>query len=285
MPSPTPSTRNSHSTMPFHRRRASDRSTPATSSTPQAPAFPPPPVPSNMRGMRRLEMRRGMEETHYLAQQRSQRTTLNPAPDMRLLDYVTEYDGNLMCPICRCPFVDPVILSDCDHCFCRECLSQVWTEYHPGGPRGNCPTCRAQSRLAAKGAVSKILVNLLDDLLVRCPRHDEGCPREIKRGEVKDHVEKYCDWAFVQCPRRECEQLVRRKDASQCLHWGVACIDCKEHMFVSHLEVFIHFHHFVILSLSIILLYYPFPSSCYTIHSRHLVTLSIPVVLLHSFFK
>lgn len=219
----------------FHRRRTSDRTSSDADGRPRVPSAPQP-VPSNMRGMRRLEMRRGMEESHYLAQ-KARTTTLNTPTDMRLLDYVSDYDRNLMCPICRCPLVDPVVLFDCDHCFCRDCLSQTWTEYHPGGPRGTCPTCRREAKLGPKTAVSKILTNILDELVVKCPKHEDGCTAEIKRGQVQDHVNLYCQYAMVECPRLECEQATRRKDANECLHYGASCIDCHDSMFVDNLEV------------------------------------------------
>ena len=59
--------------------------------------------------MRRLEARRNMEETHYLTQ-KARNSKLNPPVDLRNLDYVSKYDDNLVCPICRCPLVDPVLL-------------------------------------------------------------------------------------------------------------------------------------------------------------------------------
>lgn len=246
MSSPT-SSPSPPSTMPFHRRQMSDRNVPNAAPVRHTPSEQERnmldnrqlmTLPSSMRGMRRLEIRRGMEESHYLNQQRAMRVKRTAHPlDMRSLDYVTDYDSNLMCPICRCPFVDPVVLNDCDHCFCRDCLIQTWTEYQPGGPRGNCPTCRTQTRLAAKGAVSKILVNILDDLLVKCPKHEDGCHMQVKRGEVQNHINLYCSYALVECPKENCDQSVRRKDASQCLHSAVACIDCHEDMFVADLEV------------------------------------------------
>lgn len=235
MPSPS-STPNP--TMPFYRRRTSDRDVPSNADTRQRMSVmsaPLPTLPGNMRGIRRLEQRRTMEENHYLAQ-KARAVNLNPVVDMRLVDYVSDYDRNLMCPICRCPLVDPVVLDSCDHCFCRECLSQTWTEYHPGGPRGNCPTCRSQSRLAAKGAVNKILTNILDELLVKCPKHEEGCTAEIKRGELQNHINLYCTYGFVECPSVDCDQPIKRKDASQCFHSDAACIDCHNTMFVANLE-------------------------------------------------
>src|SRR5277367_4245427 len=49
--------------------------------------------------------------------------------DLRSLDYVSEYDSHLMCPICHVPFISPVVL-ECDHTFCASCYEQ----YRAGGP-------------------------------------------------------------------------------------------------------------------------------------------------------
>lgn len=191
-----------------------------------------------LRGMRRLEARRQMEESNFLTSKaRSQ--NLNPPVDLRMLDYATSYDENLMCPICRCPFVDPVVLVECDHCFCRDCIRQTWSSSHytPLGPRGDCPSCRTPAKLGPRSATSKILVNILDDLLVRCPKREDGCTACVKRGEVQDHVSIYCGYALQECAAEECELPVRRKDIEQgCLHYGVSCLDCREAMQKSNLE-------------------------------------------------
>ena len=162
----------------------------------------------------------------------------NPPLDFHLLDYVSDYDTNLMCPICRSPFVDPVVLSECDHCFCRDCLRQTWNPsgYTPGIPKGNCPTCRTPSKLIGRGPVSRILVNILDDLVVKCPKHEEGCEAQMKRSEVQDHVKNYCGYTWVQCPSTSCELPIRRKDGNECLHFGVTCIDCRQTTHMANLE-------------------------------------------------
>lgn len=174
-----------------------------------------------------------MEEKNFL-QSKARAQNLNPPVDLRLLDYVAPYDDNLMCPICRCPFVDPVVLTECDHCFCRECIRQTWTTstaYNPLGPRGDCPTCRTPAKLGPRNATSKILINILDDLKVKCPKSNEGCTAQVKRGEVQDHMSIYCGYALVECVSSDCELAVRRKDASQgCLHYGVSCYSCKEEL-------------------------------------------------------
>ena len=171
-----------------------------------------------------------MEEQHYLnAKARAQ--NYNPPVDLRLLDYVSPYDDNLMCPICRCPFVEPVVLAECDHCFCRDCIRQCWNSsrsYNPLGPRGDCPSCRTPAKLGPRNATNKILTNIVEDLMVKCPKSDEGCTAEVKRGEIADHVGIYCGYALVECTGEDCESPVRRKDAVQgCLHYGVSCLSCR----------------------------------------------------------
>lgn len=170
-----------------------------------------------------------MEEQHYLSS-KARAQNYNPAVDLRLLDYVSPQDDNLMCPICRCPFVEPVVLAECDHCFCRDCIRQCWhnsRSYNPLGPKGDCPTCRTPSKLGPRNATSKILVNIIDDLIVKCPKSDEGCKAEVKRGEIADHVSIYCGYALVECVGEDCELPVRRRDAAQgCLHYGVSCASC-----------------------------------------------------------
>lgn len=192
---------------------------------------------SSMRGMRRLEARRQMEEINFLSS-KARAQNLNPPVDLRMLDYVAPYDDNLMCPICRCPFVDPVVLAECDHCFCRDCIRQTWAStYAPLGPRGDCPSCRTPAKLGPRSATSKILINILDDLLVRCPQHEDGCEAQVKRGEVQDHISIYCGHAFTECTGEDCELPIRRKDAEQgCLHYGVSCLDCRGSMQKCNLE-------------------------------------------------
>lgn len=192
-------------------------------------------VPSDPFGMRRIERRIAFAE-HW--NNSSRKATWNPPVDFHLLDYVSDYDSNLMCPICHSPLVDPVVLQECDHCFCRDCLRQTWntSEYTPGIPKGNCPTCRTACKLMGRGPVSRILVNILDDLVVKCPKHEEGCKAEIKRSEVQDHVNNYCAYTWVECPGQGCELPVRRKDGNECMHFGVTCIDCRQTTHMANLE-------------------------------------------------
>lgn len=170
---------------------------------------------------------------------RSELRIMSPVVDLRLLDYVSDYDTNLMCPICRSPFLDPVVLSECEHCFCRGCLRQSWnsSDYTPGIPKGKCPSCRSNCMLLDRGSVPRILINILDDLLVKCPHHQIGCPAQIKRCDVQDHVNTYCGHTLVACSDPACELTIRRKDdRGECLHFGVSCIDCRQTSTLADIE-------------------------------------------------
>ena len=154
--------------------------------------------------------------------------------DFRALDYVSTYDSNLECPICRSALVDPVVVTDCDHHFCRDCLDYTtsWNQYS-----GTCPTCRRPGRLNGSGSASKLLLNILDDLVVKCPHKSDGCDKQVKRGHLPDHLNIYCPYTLVECPEDGCDQRVRRKDAAQCLHQPASCLACRQPMTVQELDV------------------------------------------------
>ncbi|CAD0086153.1 unnamed protein product [Aureobasidium vineae] len=147
--------------------------------------------------------------------------------DIRALDYVSAYDNNLMCPICRSAFVDPVVVADCDHHFCRDCLDYTtsWNQYS-----GTCPACRRPGRLTGSGSASKLLLNILDDLVVKCPNQPKGCNKQVKRGHLLDHVNIYCDYTKIDCPDDACDQKTQRKDAAHCVHQPVSCLACRQSM-------------------------------------------------------
>lgn len=143
--------------------------------------------------------------------------------DLRALEHVSEYDSNLMCPICHVPFIEPIVL-DCDHTFCGECFE----EYRHGGSntdRSRCPSCRSYHLGASKKA-SRLIKNMCNDIQVRCPNAD--CERTIARGCVEQHATKECSEQLVQCPGIECGQQTKRKNMvpEQCIHSTEIECDC-----------------------------------------------------------
>ena len=164
----------------------------------------------------------------------SKKPRSNPV-EARSLEYIGSYDNNLMCPICRCPFVDPTKLN-CDHYFCHTCITTALS--HQGSESKSCPTCRRKTSEDSVVAAPKLISRILDELLVKCLNHLKGCPEEMPRGAIQDHIDHYCGFVDVQCPSENCSLLVRRKDAlrKRCLHHRVNCQYCDELCYVFDIE-------------------------------------------------
>ncbi|KAL7623918.1 hypothetical protein AAE478_005475 [Parahypoxylon ruwenzoriense] len=143
--------------------------------------------------------------------------------DLRALEYEGNIDENLICPICRVPFVSPVITA-CDHVFCHKCIAQA----HALNPV--CPVDRLPLKLVSETRPApKIVLNQLDNLSVRCPYWLRGCSMIVSRSLVENHVARYCDKAPVPCPHPSCDKTVARKDISKgCLHYDVKCEYCDQ---------------------------------------------------------
>jgi hypothetical protein len=136
--------------------------------------------------------------------------------DLRALDYVTDYEPHLMCPICHVPLIDPISL-ECDHWFCTRCIVQSCDRVSADeGPK--CPTCRAAITIAPRKA-SRLIVNMCEDLKVRCP--NDGCGKIMARGHIEHHATKQCEELRLKCPAfPTCTKLTKRKHfiAEQCRH-------------------------------------------------------------------
>ncbi|MCJ1236557.1 hypothetical protein MMC14_004538 [Varicellaria rhodocarpa] len=150
--------------------------------------------------------------------------------DLRSLEYIEEFDHNLLCAICHSAFVVPVKL-DCEHVFCQECINQALSHSE------NCPTCRKRITGRPMGvAVPKLIDRILDGLIVKCPL--EGCADTVARGAIQAHVDQYCDYTEVKCPWDRCALKARRKDARKtwCTHTMLLCRDCREDIMERDLE-------------------------------------------------
>ncbi|KAL1998851.1 hypothetical protein VTN02DRAFT_5485 [Thermoascus thermophilus] len=162
---------------------------------------------------------------------------LDELVDLRALDYISSYDGHLMCPICHCPFIRPVRLQ-CDHVFCQTCLNSAITASDVAPENFNCPTCRAPTRDIFMN-VPRLLINMCDDIRVRCPFSEEGCKEIVPRGHVQPHVDKYCEFKLVDCPSPSCDKKTRKKNLSpdrRCMHGLHRCDGCGEDVMEQDLE-------------------------------------------------
>ncbi|ROT35207.1 hypothetical protein SODALDRAFT_329393 [Sodiomyces alkalinus F11] len=143
--------------------------------------------------------------------------------DFHGLAYVDDrVDDNLLCPICKMPFVTPVT-TPCDHTFCFECLRQACETRHV------CPIDRKKFRPKNVRITSRLLRNQLDSLVVACPNAERGCGETMRREDVAMHTHK-CDYTLAPCPDAGCAKKVAtwllREHEKECLHTETACPYC-----------------------------------------------------------
>lgn len=155
--------------------------------------------------------------------------------DYQTLDYASSIDHNLLCPICRTPLLDPVKLP-CDHTFCRDCLARTFHNQAAGSK--SCPSCRGVARMEDIAPLPRLIGHMLDDLTVKCVNWREGCEERMRRGDLRHHVEYYCDYADLECPDEVCGLLVPRREWGRgCRHHAVQCLSCKASMMEIELDV------------------------------------------------
>jgi len=142
--------------------------------------------------------------------------------------YVEETPGisELECHICLDPLTDPVVHSDCQVMFCKECIA----------PYQKCPTCDKpldQSKLAP---VPKFILNLLESFKVKCPSCNEGierrlitdhiskcavlcelCGQKIRPIDKQNHDQNDCGGVAIHCPAKDkyCSWNGLRKDLAE----------------------------------------------------------------------
>ncbi|RAL14959.1 putative TRAF-like signal transducer [Aspergillus homomorphus CBS 101889] len=148
--------------------------------------------------------------------------------DLRSLDYVSSYDDHLMCPICHCPFIHPVRLK-CDHVFCQKCLVSAITTFAAARDEFTCPTCRTHTG-GVYLKLPRLLINMCDEIRVRCPYRNEGCEEVAPRVFIQTHVDKYCGYRLMDCPLGSCGMKTRKKGLDpdgRCLHELRQCTRCE----------------------------------------------------------
>lgn len=139
--------------------------------------------------------------------------------DYRALDYVNTPDQNLMCPICRVPFVDPVTIY-CDHTFCRDCITQALAITE------KCPMDRYPiSRNDPLRPTNRIIVQQVNDLMISCP----SCETHLQRSKLHNHLNVHCKEVEIACMDPDCRELIKRVHQQKgCLHYDSVCQYCEE---------------------------------------------------------
>ena len=156
----------------------------------------------------------------------------------------SNWNVNLECGICRMPLLEPETLH-CDHTFCAECIRRALSI------RFECPECRTAVR-PEFSRPPRFVLNLLNEIKVRCPLRDRGCEQIMSRSDVSKHVMHHCGYLLVACPSSyhgdtlhlpRCTILLPRKDLrwETCRHMMIECelcglFSCPEINMADHME-------------------------------------------------
>ncbi|KAJ7072192.1 hypothetical protein C8F01DRAFT_1205816 [Mycena amicta] len=102
--------------------------------------------------------------------------------------YVVEPNSNLLCCICRAPFVDPVTTRSCSHTFCRSCCVQALAHAR------QCPVDRSPLSVDDLLVADPIIRSLVDELIVECIHPD--CSHTTQRQLLTAHLLDSCPFSL-----------------------------------------------------------------------------------------
>jgi hypothetical protein len=121
----------------------------------------------------------------------------------------------------------------CLHIFCRVCLLRA-LEVSSACPNDRLPLGPHQVQPAPR-----IVSQMCDELIVRCPHHNLGCPYTGQRQSLGRHLSHECVYVETGCCSRECGETVRKIDLGKhmetCNYRMVDCDMC--HTSIRFLDV------------------------------------------------
>ncbi|KAI8994025.1 hypothetical protein BD414DRAFT_481157 [Trametes punicea] len=130
--------------------------------------------------------------------------------------YVDTPNANLVCCICRSPFVEPCTTRTCCHTFCYDCISRAIAVSR------QCPIDRTPLSIRDLAPADPVVRNLVDELVVKCPQERLGCLYSCQRLLLPVHLRDTCEYVEFACPEAGCAQRILRKDLQNHVCQGVA---------------------------------------------------------------
>ncbi|CAG8630028.1 18341_t:CDS:2 [Acaulospora morrowiae] len=122
--------------------------------------------------------------------------------DLHSVLYVGTVNSNLICCICQTPFVEPVVVETCGSCI-EQALST----------RLSCPVDRSPlSDMSELKPASKIISNMVNELLAYCPNKDLGCIYQGQRQLINIHLKGECEFTSLEC---QCGKTMLKKDLTK----------------------------------------------------------------------
>ncbi|KAF9263267.1 hypothetical protein L218DRAFT_927704 [Marasmius fiardii PR-910] len=143
---------------------------------------------------------------------------------MASYNYLDSVNPNLVCCICRMPFMNPVTTTTCAHTFCRECITKSLEN------TSQCPIDRLPLRIANLQPAGPIIRSLVDELNVECTNRPLGCTHTCQRQLLSVHISNSCPFEKISCPDEDCKEIIFREDINQHRrsHTTMLCSKCGE---------------------------------------------------------
>ncbi|KAA1472925.1 hypothetical protein DENSPDRAFT_779170 [Dentipellis sp. KUC8613] len=148
-------------------------------------------------------------------------------------NYIDAPNSNLICCICRNPYVEPMTTRTCSHTFCYDCI------HYAMRTSAHCPIDRSPISPDDLVFADPIVRHLVDELTVQCPQQPAGCSHICQRQLLASHVKESCIFVRIPCPDDTCDKELLRKDAvhdARCVHRLVKCERCMLEVELQELE-------------------------------------------------
>ena len=113
------------------------------------------------------------------------------------------------CGICLEVFVDPVVTQCCQQTYCRECI------YGWLSDNNTCPNDRKELSREGLGPAPRFVVNLLNNMKVKCDFYANGCESVVKMCELSQHIENCNFNANQKC--KTCELPIDGNTEHNCI--------------------------------------------------------------------
>ena len=127
-----------------------------------------------------------------------------------------------LCGTCKQVVRQPVECSKCGVLYCLNCRGLHFISSFPLNRDLRCPECKEISILKQP---SRILRKIIGSLQVRCKKL--GCPEVVSLDRLKLH-QKECAYKRINCKRRVCRAVGRRKDFLKACGTGQVFFICSE---------------------------------------------------------
>ena len=114
------------------------------------------------------------------------------------------------CGICQELYRQPMVTNCCQQTYCKTCIEE-WLRR-----RKTCPNCRNDLLINELFTAPRLVVNLLNEMSVKCDNHVNGCQELVAFGQFSSHL-KLCQFnvcktcGFKGNDEHNCLEFVKEK--------------------------------------------------------------------------